>query len=118
MYTAELALSGPHDLVVEYYEHGAEALVEFRWDRISSPLYPNWKGEYWSNQNLLGNPIVVRNEVNLDFNLHSALCGKGYNPAMAARRLNDQPEPPSGLSRCLGMEPLGYDWPQSASPSG
>ena len=30
--------------------------------------FPDWKGEYWSNQNLSGSPRVVRNDRNIDFN--------------------------------------------------
>lgn len=30
--------------------------------------YPDWRGEYWPNQNLSGSPAAVRNDVTIDFN--------------------------------------------------
>ena len=36
------------------------------WDKVSA--YPEWKGEYWPNANLSGNPLVVRNDAKIEFN--------------------------------------------------
>ena len=58
--------AGYHLLRVEYYERTGEAVARFRWERITG--YPEWKGEYWSNQTLQGAPVLVRNDPAVDFN--------------------------------------------------
>jgi hypothetical protein len=64
--TAERRLSSRnHALRVEYYERSGEALVHVWWDKLVS--YPDWKGEYWSNRTLSGNPSLVRNDASIDF---------------------------------------------------
>lgn len=68
--SAERWLSpGTHQLRVEFYEHTGEALLQVWWEKADSqPSYfPDWKGEYWPNPNLSGNPTVVRNDVAIDF---------------------------------------------------
>jgi hypothetical protein len=32
------------------------------------PTYPDWKGEYFNNQNLSGSPVLVRNDPSINFN--------------------------------------------------
>jgi len=66
--TAERALTrGPHSLRVEYYEHTGEARVRVWWKKLSSPSYPDWRAEYWSNRRLKGKPALVRNDEAIDF---------------------------------------------------
>jgi hypothetical protein len=57
-----------HEIKVEYYEHGGGARVHVWWERISSPTYPDWKGEYWKNRDLSGSPALVRNDPSIIFN--------------------------------------------------
>jgi hypothetical protein len=57
--------AGEHSLRVEYYEHSGLALVHLGWDKLTS--YPDWKGEYWANQGLQGNPVLARNDETLSF---------------------------------------------------
>jgi hypothetical protein len=60
---AEYALvDGTHDLKVEYYEHTGGARIQVWWSKVSSPSYPDWKGEYWANESLSGSPALVRND--------------------------------------------------------
>ena len=62
---------GVRRLRVEYYENTSYAVARFSWERISDPTpehFPDWKGEYWDNRSLDGNPRVVRNDRTLDFN--------------------------------------------------
>ncbi|UCC65143.1 MAG: hypothetical protein JSV36_08970 [Anaerolineae bacterium] len=67
--TANTSLTqGTHSLRVEYYEHTGDAQVRVWWERISSPSYPDWKGEYWANRDLSGKPALVRNDPAIDFN--------------------------------------------------
>lgn len=52
------------------------------WQKISS--YPDWKGEYWSSQGLEGNPVLVRNDQQLNFNWGSA----SPDPSLPADRFS------------------------------
>ncbi len=66
--SADYALSsGEHRLRVEFYDRGGNAQMRLRWERLSSPGYTEWKGQYWSNEELSGNPLVVRNDTAIDF---------------------------------------------------
>lgn len=69
-YSAERRLSeGTHSIRVEYYENNQNATMRFWWDRIGAePSYPDWRGEYWSNRRLEGDPTLVRNDDEIDFN--------------------------------------------------
>jgi hypothetical protein len=66
--SAEYTLAqGTHSLQVQYYEYTGEALIRVWWEKIPSPSYPDWKGEYWSNRKLSGSPALVRNDQKVDF---------------------------------------------------
>lgn len=69
-YSAERYVSGGnHALRVEYYDNNQTATIRFWWERIdTTPSYPDWKGEYWSNRRFEGNPTLVRNDDEIDFN--------------------------------------------------
>ena len=52
-------------------ENIGDAVAKFWWERTTTPepdSFPDWKGEYWSNRHLDGNPTVVRNDRKIDFN--------------------------------------------------
>jgi hypothetical protein len=57
--------AGRHDLRVEYYEHVGGALVQMKWEQVNA--FTEWRGEYWANRNLSGNPLLVRNDEKIDF---------------------------------------------------
>lgn len=60
--------SGSHNLRVDYYENDGGAAINFWWERVQTPGdFPDWKGEYWSNQDLRGSPFVTRNDPAIDF---------------------------------------------------
>jgi hypothetical protein len=58
---------GTHSVKVEYYEHTGGARVKVWWEKVAAS-YPDWKGEYWPNRDLSGNPSLVRNDKTVDFN--------------------------------------------------
>lgn len=61
--------SGVHSLRVEYFEATGEARIEVWWEKLSPPVsFPDWKGEYFDNTGLSGNPVLVRNDRSIDFN--------------------------------------------------
>jgi len=66
--TAEKAMvRGTHNIKVEYYEHLGDARIHVWWQKVASPTYPDWKGEYWSNRDLSGSPALIRNDRRIDF---------------------------------------------------
>jgi len=67
-FTADHALvKGTHSIKVEYYERVGQARIEVWWEKLDSPSYPDWKGRYWDNRTLSGDPVLVRNDQALDF---------------------------------------------------
>ena len=67
--------AGAHTLRVEYYERSGTAVAALWWERLAT--YPDWKGEYWPNRDLSSSPVLVRNDLAIDFD-----WGKG-SPAAA-----------------------------------
>jgi hypothetical protein len=65
-YSADILLAeGTHSLRMEYYDHIGHALAQLAWERPDS--YPDWKGEYFNNPSLSGVPVLVRNDVGINF---------------------------------------------------
>ncbi len=58
---------GSHQLRVEYYERAGSAGIQLWWEQINATAYPDWKGEYWTNSTLSGNPLITRNDGAVDF---------------------------------------------------
>ena len=66
-YTVDVPLStGLHNIQVDYFERTGVALMRFWWERNDS--FSGWKGEYFGNRALQGNPVLVRDEPQIDFN--------------------------------------------------
>lgn len=67
--TADYVLggTGPHTLRVEYYDEVAQARMHLSWFRVGDPVYAGWKGEYYANPTLSGDPVLVRNDDRIDF---------------------------------------------------
>ena len=65
-YSTEMYLNrGNHDIRVEYYEGSGKAEVHVWWENLDA--YPDWRGAYYDNRNLAGQPAFVRNDVDIDF---------------------------------------------------
>jgi uncharacterized protein YraI len=70
---------GSHNVRVEYYERAGFASVRLWWERVSSPTaMPDWKGEYYTNRDLLGFPALVRNEQRVEFNWGLGVPASGF----------------------------------------
>jgi hypothetical protein len=67
---------GAHTVQVTYYEHGGEARIHVWWEKIPTAI-SDWKGEYWSNRGLDGQPALVRNDKEIDFNWGSGAVAAG-----------------------------------------
>jgi hypothetical protein len=59
--------AGSHRIRVEYYENGGGAVVQLRWRPVSTGGQ-SWRGEYFNNRNLEGEPRLVRNDAQINFN--------------------------------------------------
>ena len=57
--------AGNHALRIEYFEDTGGALIYFSYQNAVD--FPNWKGEYYPNDQWAGLPTVVRNDERLDF---------------------------------------------------
>ena len=65
-YTVDLVLAeGAHGVRMEYYERGGMAVAQLAWEALKD--YPDWRGEYYDNPSLAGAPVLVRNDVTIDF---------------------------------------------------
>ncbi|MFN8490614.1 MAG: PA14 domain-containing protein [Caldilineaceae bacterium] len=65
---------GVHSLRVEYYENSGAARALVWWESVETTptSFPDWKGEYWSNRKLDGDPTLVRNDSDIDFDWGNA----------------------------------------------
>jgi uncharacterized protein YraI len=61
---------GDHHIKVEYYEVGGKAVAKLHWARVDSApgVIHHWRGEYFNNMTLSGNPVLVRDDWAIDFN--------------------------------------------------
>jgi subtilisin len=67
-YNVDVRLSaGTHRIKLEYYQGGGDAMVRLRW-KLFDPICAQtvsewrWKGEYFNNANLLGEPVAVKDD--------------------------------------------------------
>jgi len=67
--------AGEHEVQVEYFEGIDQALVRVWWDYRGR--YPDWKGEYYDNPDLVGEPALVRNDVDVNFDWGSGAPAPG-----------------------------------------
>jgi len=76
--TADVPLArGQHSLRLEFYERGDKARIRLWWDKVGPVSYPDWKGEYWTNQNLSGSPALLRNDTAIDFRWNNGAAAAG-----------------------------------------
>lgn len=66
--TADVYLNGGnHDIRVEYYEAGGKAVARLSWALVSGAS-TLWRAEYFNNTSLAGNPSVIRDEGQINYN--------------------------------------------------
>jgi len=88
-YSGEINLStGTVPVRLEYFEAADLASVQLSWERIDTaqptptppaPAITQWRGEYFNNRNLIGGPVVVRNDGEINFNWGGGSPGSGIN---------------------------------------
>ena len=59
--------SGHHLVRMEYYENTGFAVARLTWTRADQAV-GDWRGEYYNNMTLSGNPVLARNDAAIDFN--------------------------------------------------
>jgi RNase P/RNase MRP subunit p29 len=65
-YSGDRRLSqGKHTIRMEMFEHTGGAMARLWW--AVQPEFPQWKGWYYSNTDLLGDPVLVRNDKEINF---------------------------------------------------
>ncbi len=71
--------AGTHQLRVEYFDRWGSAVLKFRWERnqcFADVPTDRWRGEYFNNTGLTGQPQMIRDEgdgvLNFDWNSKSA----------------------------------------------
>ena len=57
---------GQHLIEVEYFDNREGAQIRVYWEKQGS--FANWKGEYFANPRLEGEPALVRNDEDINFN--------------------------------------------------
>jgi uncharacterized protein YraI len=67
---------GEHEVRVEYFQAEGDSLIQVRFG-YDAGAYPDWKAEYFSNPNVDGAPVVVRNdrEINFDWGTGAPVQG-------------------------------------------
>jgi hypothetical protein len=83
--------AGQHTLRVEYYEDGGEAVARVRWEKVT--LTSVWKGEYWPNMDLDGQPAMVRSDPDVAFDWKQAGAPARAFPRMAFPLAGRAPSP-------------------------
>ena len=73
---------GQHTIVVYYYQAAGTAYIRVWWEQWQPPpptpiSFPDWKGEYYANQHLSGDPALVRNDPTINFNWGTGGPGGG-----------------------------------------
>ena len=69
---------GNHAIRVEYYEHLGVALCQVSWVAGTTPT-TGWRGEYYNNTYLGGDPALVRADASISFDWGSSAPGSGVN---------------------------------------
>ena len=66
-YTANVNVTkGEHEVRVEYFQAEGDSLIQVSFG-YTPGAYPDWKAEYFDNPNVDGEPIVVRNDREINF---------------------------------------------------
>ncbi|MCB0177045.1 MAG: PKD domain-containing protein [Anaerolineae bacterium] len=75
-FAADIFLTeGNHDIRMEYNELTGGAVAVLSWQRIDT--FPDWKAEYFSNPDLAGAPVLIRNEGSINYNWNGNSPGPG-----------------------------------------
>jgi len=88
---------GEHDIRVEMYDRAGDATAQLWWEKEQT--FPDWKGEYFANPGLDGEPQVVRNDKVIDFHWGTDAPTRGLAPDGFSIRWTRELYTPDGLYR-------------------
>lgn len=71
--------AGEHVVVVEYFSEGGPAFISAGWSE--NDAFADWRGEYFANPDLAGEPELVRNDQEVNFNWGRSGPAPGVLPA-------------------------------------
>lgn len=98
-YTKDVTLTnGRHSLRLEYFENTGGALITLNWDRLPDG-FPNYRGDYFNNETLLGSPVLSRNDLVLDFIWGQGSPDSRINAASFSARWTGRPDIVKGTYR-------------------
>jgi hypothetical protein len=65
-----LEKTGDHEVQVAYFENTQVARIQMDWIQLGgeNDIVGAWRGEYYNNRDLAGDPVVVRQDSGLNFN--------------------------------------------------
>ncbi|MBN1220877.1 MAG: hypothetical protein JXM69_18285 [Anaerolineae bacterium] len=65
--------TGNHELQVAYFENTGQAMIKFDWFQLAGKdeIAGAWRGEYFRNRDLAGDPTLVRQDGKVDFDWNS-----------------------------------------------
>jgi len=79
-YTANVNVTrGEHEVRVEYFQSRGDSLIQVRFG-YDAGAYPDWKAEYFANPNVEGEPVVVRNDREINFDWGAGAPAPGLPP--------------------------------------
>ncbi len=77
---ADIYLSaGDHHVKVDYYEATGGAIAQLSWALAGTTNTVNWRGEYYNNTGLFGQPTLVRDDGAVNFNWGTGSPAAGIN---------------------------------------
>jgi hypothetical protein len=83
-YTVNVGLTqGSHQVVLEYFDAGGDAVAKFRYEPTSEPAPPltppgdPYAAEYFDNRDLAGTPVLTRHDDKVDFDWGAGGPGGG-----------------------------------------
>ena len=68
------ATADTHLIQIDYFEALERAQIDFWWARTSD--FPEWRGAYFNNTSLIGDPVLVRNDPAIDFDWGTSSPGE------------------------------------------
>lgn len=67
VYSADVYLSGDTLIALEYYDQSGVAMVKMAWETVATTIR-NWKAEYYNTISPVGQPVLVRDEAEINHN--------------------------------------------------
>jgi PKD repeat protein len=91
--------AGYHQVRLEYYERTGQTAIHLWWERISDTSFPDWKAEYFDNRRLRGDPVLTRNETDIDHDWGEGAPASGLPADNFSARWTDRVSFDDGLYR-------------------